>query len=161
VIGSKLFKRLRSRRPEPPAPVSEWKPGTGRCTDGRPCERGLLTPGYVKPLYKWGPSAEVVRHARTLLGAEPQARVAFIPICFPGRERGTPWPDDPQVVTVSGVVIIAAVGAGLTTLPDGQWGQRTALAIARSELRRRGMSGTAGWAEVYLTDDVVVCEDQE
>lgn len=104
------------------------------------------------------PDPAAVRHARALLDAEPNADVAYIPMCLPGKQQGI-WTYGQTVQTVPGVVVLGARDGqadGMT--PPSRWARDMASRIAALHLD--GRPGVAAWAVLRRgSDHTPVFED--
>lgn len=144
--------------------VCEWACGASGCLAPSPAAAsGLGTRRDMDLLWadmrRWVPAETAVAHAKALLGAEPRAELAYIPMCLPGKTRGV-WDHGQEVITVIGVVLISVYSfrpAG--EIPSASWARATAAAIARRALDVRGEQGVSAYATVRRDGHVAVFED--
>jgi hypothetical protein len=130
--------------------------------------RDCLAPALAAPSYteleqeireRLRPADTAVAHATALLEAEPRADLAYVPMCLPGKTYGQ-WTSGQEVVTVSGVVLIAVNSHDAARdVPSGSWARDTAAAIGRRVLDQRGQDGVAAYAVVRRGERVSVFED--
>ncbi len=105
---------------------------------------------------RWLPTQAAIRHARILLDREPNADMAVIPMCQPGKTRGI-WETGQEVRTVPGVVFLATRGTANPDIPGYSWARDAACKLARDFLG--GQDGTTAFAVVHRDEHIAVFED--